>query len=72
MIYTDGNPTVATAPRRDIDRSAYRKRAKILRAFYSACSAYPGASFAFLVSETAKSSRVSERMAERVIDAASA
>jgi len=67
MIATDGNPTVASAPP-DTRKSADCKRAKIVRAWYSAWLAYPHASRDFRVTECAREAGVSRVLVERMLD----
>lgn len=63
MIATDGIATIATATAPDEMahelKCAQKRSANILRAWSSACSAYPDASYAFQVGAAATRARVS-------------
>ena len=63
MIATDGTATICTATEQDemahALKCAQRRSANILRAWSSACSAYPDASYAFQVGAAATRARVS-------------
>lgn len=71
MIATDGKRTVAHAPQRTASERirAARKRTKIMRAWNTACAAYPEAGFGFLIAAAAKRAGVSVHTVERVIAA---